>query len=236
MTASTRESLTQLLANLHAERVATWRPELLKINIDQRQLLVDTTDPRRFVKNGDIVDSFRVPSVDGEVIDLDALLLAGPAVVIFFRFAVCPACNIALPYYHRRLLPRLHELGASLLALSPQVPERLVDIKRRHALGFRVASALHNDLAHQFGILYAYDDASKQAALARGSFIGDITGTGTWELPMPTVIVIDRNRVVRFVDVSPDWLARTEAEPIVRAVEAVLKAAYPEPRRAGAAA
>jgi peroxiredoxin len=45
-----------------------------------------------------------------------------------------------------------------------------------------------------------------------------VTGTGTWELPKPTVLVIDRNKVVRFVDVSADWLVRTEAGPIIEAV------------------
>ena len=35
------ESVRQLLAALHAERVATWDPDALKVNIDQRQTLVD---------------------------------------------------------------------------------------------------------------------------------------------------------------------------------------------------
>jgi len=38
------ESLNQLLADLHAERVANGVPEALKVNIDQRQHLVDTAD------------------------------------------------------------------------------------------------------------------------------------------------------------------------------------------------
>jgi hypothetical protein len=38
---------------------------------------------------------------------------------------------------------------------------------------------------------------------------------------MPTAIVVDRARVVRFVDVAPDWLVRTEAEPIIDAVRAI---------------
>lgn len=229
------ESLRQLLANLHAERVATWRPEDLQVNVDQRQLLVDTADRSAFIKVGDQVDSFSVPAVDGNIIELDALLANGPAVLVFFRFAGCPACNIALPYYQRQLAPRLQELGASLLALSPQTPDRLVEIQRRHALQFAIAADLGNELGRRFGILYTYDDASKQAALSRGSFIGDVTGTGTWELPMPTVVVIDRNHVVRFVDVSPDWLVRTEAEPIAQAVQAAQGIPTITPQRTEAA-
>src|ERR1019366_6884940 len=103
MTATRQDSLNQLLQNLHAERVATWRPEDLQVNIDQRRLLIDGADADGFVKVGDVLESFSVPAVDGSIVELDQLLARGPVVVIFFRFAGCPACNIALPYYQRRL-------------------------------------------------------------------------------------------------------------------------------------
>jgi peroxiredoxin len=218
MTAAHEDSVNQLLQNLHAERVATWRPEDLQVNIDQRRRLVDGVDADGLVKVGDVLEPFSVPAVDGSIVELDQLLARGPVVVIFFRFAGCPACNIALPYYQRRLYPKLRELGATLLALSPQIPDKLLAIKERHNLEFLVASDLHNELGARFGILYTFDEPSKAAALARGNPIGDVTGTGTWELPMPTAIVIDGNRVARFVDVSPDWLVRTETEPLIEVV------------------
>lgn len=213
------ESLRQRLADLHAERVATWKPEALQINIDQRRTLVETADRTKWVKAGDRVPELRLPEVDGGELTLRDLTARGPAVLVFFRFATCPACNIALPYYAQKLWPRLDALGASLTAVSPQVPERLVEIKRKHALPFNVASDLGNALGRRFGVLYEFDAASKASARAKGSFIGDTTGTGTWELPMPTVVVIDRQGEVVFADVSPDWLARTEAEPILEALE-----------------
>ena len=96
MTAVHQDSLFQLLQALHAERVATWRPEDLQVNIDQRRRLVEGVDAGRFVKVGDVLEPFSVPAVDGSIVELDQLLAGGPVVVIFFRFAGCPACNIAL--------------------------------------------------------------------------------------------------------------------------------------------
>lgn len=138
--------------------------------------------------------------------------------LVFFRSAGCPACNIALPYYEERLAAGLRDLGATLVAVSPQAPERLAEIKTRHGLSFKVASDIGNDLGRRFGILYTADEASQAAQRAKGGFIGDTTGTGTWELPQPAIVVIDHERVVRFVDVSPDWLVRTEAEVVLEAV------------------
>lgn len=221
MSGEAKESVRQLLAALHAERVATWAPAQLQINIDQRRELVETADYAGFVKAGDVAPPFSLPEVDGGVVTLDGLLAKGPVVLVFFRFAGCPACNIALPYYQRQLLPGLQALGATLVAVSPQVPERLVEIKRRHDLGLLVASDVDNALGRAFGVTFEANEASRRAAQAKGSSLGDTLGTGTWELPMPTVLVIDQDRIVRFADVAPDWLARTEAEPVLDAVKAL---------------
>ncbi len=212
------KTLMERLADLHAERELTWDPAALKINVDQRRTLVETADPSRWIKVGERLESFSLRDVEGGDLTLEALIQRGPAVLVFFRFAGCPACNIALPYYEERLAPSLRDLGASLAAVSPQVPERLVDIKRRHGLSFKVASDPDNALGRRFGILYTADAATQAAQRAKDAFIGDTTGTGTWELPEPAVVVIDHERVVRFVDVSPDWLVRTEADPILEAV------------------
>jgi peroxiredoxin len=216
-----QESLAKLLADLHAERVRSWDPAALKINVDQRATLVETADSVAWIKVGDVVEPFVLKDAEGGELTLKGLTARGPAVLVFFRFAGCPACNIALPYYERALQPTLKILGVPLVAVSPQIPERLVEIRTRHDLSFKVASDLDNALGRRFGILYTADEASQAAQRARGGSIGETTGTGTWELPQPTVVVIARDHVVKFAEVSPDWLVRTEAEPVIAAVRAL---------------
>lgn len=215
--------LNEQLAALHHERERTWAPEKLKVNVDQRQTLVAQAVGANFIQADDEVAAFTLTTVEGAEINLAQLTSNGPAVLIFFRFEGCPACNITLPYYEKNLYPTLQKWGVPLIAISPQIPERLVEIKTRHALRFQIATDRDNELGRQFGILYSFDEASKQAALAQGGKgIGDITGTGTWELPQPTVVVIDTDHRVHFAEVSPDWLVRTEAESILQAVSDVL--------------
>jgi peroxiredoxin len=215
------ESINQLFADLHAHRVATFKPEDLAVNINQRKYLVENADRSKFIKTGDIVESLTLPEVDGGTVVLDTLLGNGPVVLIFFRFAGCPACNLALPYYQRQLYPALKAQGASLVAISPQIPEKLKEIKERHRLEFLVATDFGNELATKFGIVFTADEASQKAALAKGNNMGETIGTGTWDLPMPAVIVIDQDHVVRFAEVSPDWLVRTEADPIIEALREI---------------
>ncbi|WP_210249703.1 peroxiredoxin-like family protein [Neomesorhizobium albiziae] len=195
--------------------------EKLKINVDQRRLLVETADRSAFVKVGDVVQPFELTEVDAGPLSLATILKNGPLVLIFFRFAGCPACNIALPYYNQHLAPELRKLGATLVGVSPQVPEKLRDIKDRHQLDFQIATDADNSLGRRFGILYSFDEPSRRASIEAGSPIGEVTGTGTWELPMPTAIVVDQAGTVRFADVSPDWLVRTEPADIIAAVRAI---------------
>jgi AhpC/TSA family len=125
-------SLRQLFADLQAQRVRALPPGELQINVNQRRQLEETAERARFVKVGDVLEPFSLPEVYGGVVTLDGILASGPAVLIFFRFAGCPACNTALPYYQRQIIPEPQELGITVVAISPQVPERLVEIKRRY--------------------------------------------------------------------------------------------------------
>jgi peroxiredoxin len=219
--------LSEQFKALEIEREKSWSPEALRINRDQRRRLVAALGDRRRVQAGDAIgEATLIDVVDGPVA-LGQLHADGPLVLVFFRFAGCPACNIALPHYDRQLAPGVRARGGRLVAISPQVPERLVAIRDRHALSFAVASDPGNALATRLGVTYAFDNASRAAAIAAGRPIGEVTGTGTWELPMPSVLIVDQAGIVRFAEISPDWLERTEAGPIL----AVLDALAPESRR-----
>jgi peroxiredoxin len=218
-------TLERLLDDLHAKRVASWPPADLQVNVDQRAQLVAAHDANDVVQRGDRLAPHALEDVRGGTLELDDLVAEGPAVVVFFRFAGCPACNVALPYYAEQLAPGLERLGARLVAVSPQLPERLVEIADRHALPFAVATDRDNALARRLGITFVSNEASQRYARSRGVDMPEIVGTGTWELPKPTVLVLARGRVVRFADVTPDWMARTEAEPVLAAVEKLVRSA-----------
>lgn len=220
MVDTANESLTEQFRALHAERVSTWEPEKLAKNVDRRARLVADFDPSKVVQPGDVVKPFALVDADGTPLTLDQLLSDGPAVLIFFRFAGCPACNLALPYYERQLRPHLAKRNVSLVAISPHLPEKgLKDIRERHGLRYQVASDRDNQLGRRFGITFDRD-LVPNGQLTSG-WIGELTGTGTAEFPQPAVIIIDQDRVVRFVDVSPDWLVRTEAPAILEALDRI---------------
>jgi peroxiredoxin len=207
------ERLVDLLGALHAERVNTWPPEQLQRNIEQRRINVERFDPKAAPKVGAATAPFVLQNVEGGELRSEDLVKRGPAVLVFFRHESCPACNIALPYYDRNLWPTLSSLGVPLVAISPQIPSALINVRKRHDFKFHVASDPGARLGRRFGLTFKSEGAPKPESIAQG----------IEELTHPTVVVIDSKHVVRFVDVTPNWMARTEAEPVIAAVRKVLE-------------
>ena len=61
-----------------------------------------------------------------------------PAVIVFYRGAWCPYCNLALRTYQAELVAPLAERGASLIAISPQTPDGSLTIAEANELTFTV--------------------------------------------------------------------------------------------------
>lgn len=214
--------LNDRFAALQAERERTWKPEQLERNAAQRRILTERHDPAALPGVGDEVGPFTLIDQEGRELTRDAILADGPAVLVFFRFGGCPACNIALPYYNETLLPRLRERGIRLVAVSAQVPVD-PDLIARHGLGFTVAGDPGYALARSLGITFLPED---QPEVTSGqNWIGATLGTDSYEIDKPAVLVLTQDARIAFFDVSPDWLERTETGAILAALPETVSAA-----------
>lgn len=206
------KTLGERYAELQAEREKTWKPEQLARNSGQRRVLVERYDASAHPRPGDTVAPFTVIDQDGKELTRDGLTANGPAVLVFFRFAGCPACNLALPYYNETLLPHLQQAGIPLVAVSAQNPvdRGIID---RHGLNFPVAGDPGYALGRALGITFLPEE---QPAVAPGdSWIGATLGTNSYEIDQPAILILDQGGKVRWLDISPDWLARTESDEIL---------------------
>ncbi len=112
-----------------------------------------------------------------------------------------------------RILDTTSEL--QLVAISPQSPDESLSTVEKAALEFTVLSDPGGRLADRIGI--AFDQADDVLAAQRklGLDLTKVNAEGAVRLPRPTVLVVDQDRMVRFVDVQPDYTARTEVTDII---------------------
>jgi peroxiredoxin len=185
---------------------------------EQRALAADgrpsgIAEPGTALPDADLLD------VSGQPVKLAAALDGRPAVIVFYRGGWCPYCNIALRTYQAQLVPALADRGISLVAISPQTPDGSLSTKEAKKLTFTVLSDPGNQIARELGILTAPSDAARAAQLKLGLDLTQVNADGTTGLPMPTVLIADADRVIRWIDVHPDYTTRTEPGEVLQAIK-----------------
>jgi peroxiredoxin len=192
--------------------------ELVEVFDRSIQDLLGQGVPSGAITVGDSLEPFTLSDATGAPVTLDQLVAAGPAVIVFYRGGWCPYCNLALRTYQRELLPELAAFHARLVAISPQSPDQSLSTAEKAGLGFTVLSDPASRLARQVGISFQQADDVLAAQRKLGLDLAQVNAEGSTELPRPTVLVVDENRTVRFVDVQPDYTARTEVADILAAL------------------
>jgi peroxiredoxin len=184
---------------------------------EQRDL-VAAGDPSGILQPGAQLPDGELLDVAGQRTTLADALAGKPAVITFYRGGWCPYCNITLRAYQAQLVPALDEQGISLIAISPQTPDRSLSTREAKELTFTVLSDPGNQIARQLGILTRPSDGARAAQLELGLDLTQVNADGTTGLPMPTVIIADAAGVIRWIDVHRDYTTRTEPGQILQAI------------------
>jgi peroxiredoxin len=176
--------------------------------------------PAAAAKPGTLLPDAQLVDVHGVSTSLHAVTDGRPAVIVCYRGAWCPFCNIALKTYQEQLLPQLTERGVTLVAISPQEPDGSLSMQQKNELAFPVLSDPGNALAGHLGILSPTPHDDVQAAQARlGLDLSAANADGTDTLPMPTVVVADAGHAIGWIHVQPDYTHRTEVADILNALD-----------------
>lgn len=175
--------------------------------------------PADAVAVGDVLSDFTLPDATGQDVSLSELVTDGPAILVFYRGGWCPYCNLALHQYQSELVPQLPSYSARLAAISPQKPDESLTTAETHNLQFAVLSDSGARVARALGIAFEPAEDVLEAQRALGLDIRDGNADGSPELPMPTVLIVDSDRTVRYVDVQADYTSRTEVSEILAALD-----------------
>jgi peroxiredoxin len=170
------------------------------------------------LKVGDRAPAFTLNDAYGKPVQLETLLQLGPVVVSFYRGGWCPYCNIELRGL-QRALPRIKELGASLVAISPELPDRSISTQERNKLEFSVLSDLGNKVARSFGLAFKLPEDLLELYKKFKHGLDDVNGEqGAKELPIPGTFVVDRTGVVRLAFVEEDYTKRLDPDAIIESL------------------
>lgn len=121
------------------------------------------------------------------------------------------------------VLKELDELGATLAALTPQLPEHNRTMREKNALNFHMLSDPGNAYAAELGLRFELPDDLKEVYKSLGIDLPKYNGDESWTLPIPARLVVDTGGVIRAADIDVDYTRRPEPSKTVEDVRRVVR-------------
>lgn len=171
---------------------------------------------RGALHRGDSAPLFTLPDGRGRPVSLAARLARGPVVVSFYRGRWCTYCSLELQAY-REAAPRIRQLGASLLAVSPaRIDAPVAELAEG---GFELLHDAGNRVARRFGIAFRLPPALQDLYQQAGVDLPTINGDDSWELPVPATYVIAPDGIIVLAYVEVDYRERLDPKTVLEVLE-----------------
>jgi peroxiredoxin len=119
------------------------------------------------------------------------------------------------------MVPDLDRLGATLVAVSPMLPDGSLSMAEKNTLAYEVLSDVGNEVARAYGLVFQL--AGELVSIYKDTWnidLPQVNGDDSWELPIPGTFVIAGDGAIRYAFVDPDYTRRAEPADIMAALVA----------------
>lgn len=170
---------------------------------------------------GDTAPDFSLKNATEQTVQLSDYLEKGPVVLTWYRGSWCPYCNMTLARLQKEL-PNFKAAGASLIALTPELPDSSFSTKEKQELEFEVLSDIGNKVAKEYGIVFELTP-EVAAAYQKGFDLHGYNGDETNELPLAATYIIDKNGVIQYAFLDADYRKRAEPFDVLVALKKMME-------------
>jgi peroxiredoxin len=208
-------SLTQQLAELKAQNQAKQPEEVKAAMAADLEKLAMSGLVENAPQQGQYLTDFTLNNHNGEPRSLSQLRQNGPVVIIFYRGGWCPYCNMELHAY-QQALPAIKEAGATLVAITPELPDASLSTAEKHGLAFEVLTDTNSDYARKIGIVFTLSPTLRPIYESFGINIEKHNGKDQYDLPLAATFVVDTQGKIVSAFVTADYTKRADPEDIIK--------------------
>jgi len=120
------------------------------------------------------------------------------------------------------VLPQIRDLGASLVAISPQRPSFGRAVRRQAALEFDVLFDEGLKVAQAFGLVFTLPSYLEELYRSFGNTLDKFHGESAYRLSLPARYVVDQQGQIRAADVNADYTVRPDPEETLAQLRGLL--------------
>ncbi|MEP6900625.1 MAG: peroxiredoxin-like family protein [Actinomycetota bacterium] len=167
---------------------------------------------------GAAMPSFNLKDAKGNSVSSADLLKQGNLVVVFYRGAWCPFCNLYLRNLQKNLM-QIKENGGNLVAISVENADTSMSVAQKNNVEFTVLSDPHLELARQFGIVYQLSAETNEKYKGYGIDLVKQNGTEKPDLPLSATYIVNQKGEIVYSFLEPDYQKRAEPSVIIETLK-----------------
>ena len=114
--------------------------------------------------------------------------------------------------------------GATLVLISPQKIELSRKMMEDKGLSAVMLSDPGNETAARYGLRYYLPEEVKAIYRKFGVKLDEFNEDDSWTLPLPARLIIDREGIIRYADISADYTIRPDPQETVQELKRIMKA------------
>jgi peroxiredoxin len=114
--------------------------------------------------------------------------------------------------------PRLKAAGASVVAITPEIGGVALKTKQERKLDFEILCDIDNGVAMEFGLMFRIPDDIQPGYLKFNVDMPKIYGNDGWMIPIPATYVVNRDGVIVYAYVNPDYRERCDPASLIEIV------------------
>ncbi|MCK4950596.1 MAG: AhpC/TSA family protein [Gammaproteobacteria bacterium] len=176
--------------------------------------------PSPGIKAGEKAPDFSLKNAFGNTVNFKDELKKGPVVLVFYRGAWCPFCNMHL-HALQKSLSEFKKYGAQLITITPQTPDKSAEQIKKDGYPFEVLSDLDSKVMKDYMLYFELPDDLVAVYKKAGLNVESFNGIGRNVLPVPGSFVIDSNGTVQAMHAQTDYKARMEPSAIIDALKKI---------------
>lgn len=158
-------------------------------------------------------------TVEGKDTTLKEVIKGKKTVLIFYRGGWCPFCNRHLAEV-AQVEGDLHNMGYQVIGISPDQPEKLKAMIDKNKLNYKLFSDSKAESLKAFGVAYRIDEETFNTYKDKYNLnLEEWSGQNHHILPVPSVFILDKGGVIRFVHSNPDYKVRIKTADLLAAAK-----------------
>lgn len=169
------------------------------------------------LKLGQQVPDFKLINPYGKTVSLKDSLTKGPVILVFYRGAWCPYCNLHLKVL-KESLPEFKKYGAQLITVTPQKPDKTIEQFKDDGYPFEVLSDPEYQVMKAYNLYFDLPAEVISIYERIGIDVAAHNGEGRFGLPVPASFVLDKSGTIRAVHANTSYWERMEPADIVKSL------------------